>query len=1180
MSHRARRSGRNSGQPGSPASPTKDDDEDFLSEPDAPQDSAGTDDPDVFSPEESPKKRTKKRATKAKTASIPKKTPRRTHGAAEKPGTAIAENPVAQLAIHEPGLGQLRLVPSKDTRLVNRWLAARDKLKIVERVLPSKIEPILLTPLGSLPDMANRDFKYSVELVDVRVTWDPVAGEKTTPTAFLATPQQDQMAKYSKIIKTWRIHVWNDTLPATDQKHLRLFPEAEPMNSRLYFQWRKKANPGPPLTDAEKHITRGGPLDIHVCPTQAQAEQIAAEACRLMNKYPADIRVDDFPERVLFGTKGKDSEMRRIIELMSLLVLGEFNFQKIRYVFRHQERTMPGQYCLYPVPNKLDISKSQVNLMYRFTLPVFIPDADEDARPVLYVSDTSFTQVDLDALPDVPSWWGFQYQQPSNLKPATDPYHIPPATMTKFFNYLCWQTFGHVGTLDSLNAIVREIGKGVAYKHTNRRYGPYGGQNLFRCDSALVEVSTAVAASISGPIPVAKSALPKTAKALAMQSAYEVYKRTNDALKMIEELFVSLDELHLEKSILTRDTYCKCESEEQKKEEAHICMLCFTVVLCTTMARTDDNRLICIRHFEHGPPSPEIYLKSCIVSRARNCESKHKHLVPSERHEIIETLTREDWLDGVKFRDAYDGVRTQTFLMHPGRISLDAVFPLWKTGQSFYLHHAQNVCLTAEFLNRLKGTDLPVMLAAASYAIKRIAIGDFLPEIELAFDHFAKIRNMIPYRMSDRWLVAGKTPKHWWPHYEKLMRSGVYDGSEPIYKWHNRIATPSTPKWDKATIKRLNDICIEIENSPKYNPRKLTLPRGPQGSGGVPSAPWLWNPDHKFADHDWKLIETIFRERFRRMDNTCDWVNNHDNESAETLFLACVILWFELDGGKDEVLGLRMTVFSRHALSFSIGRATKVAPGSIMITGWSSPNPTSLSQYDHSRCTITMETWCMNRGKWQYPVTKRNIEIWKQMIRDVPSQSQFWDTFSPIHTSQFLDYPSTWKGLIQQVDADDEDALEEEAELEDDREVGDNDQSWDDSEFQHERGEAEGGNQTQAEVDNETKADADVASKRDRQVSYLLSFLDKIPEDERVRYAETVKDLASVSIPVQRIDLFERAIGKMIKDHGMDKSMYVDVVSHTTIDDWQTLQPDIATPFTEQEIVSFCVKLNEKDNFE
>jgi hypothetical protein len=103
---------------------------------------------------------------------------------------------------------------------------------------------------------------------------------------------------------------------------------------------------------------------------------------------------------------------------------------------------------------------------------------------------------------------------------------------------------------------------------------------------------------------------------------------------------------------------------------------------------------------------------------------------------------------------------------------------------------------------------------------------------------------------------------------------------------------------------------------------------------GLPGALWLWHPEHMFQDHSWEFLQLEFEDRLRRMDRDCDWAHDHDPESAETLFLACVILWFHSDGGRDGVLGTRMTIFTHHALRYSIGRALHVRPDSTILTGW------------------------------------------------------------------------------------------------------------------------------------------------------------------------------------------------------------------------------------------------------
>jgi hypothetical protein len=69
------------------------------------------------------------------------------------------------------------------------------------------------------------------------------------------------------------------------------------------------------------------------------------------------------------------------------------------------------------------------------------------------------------------------------------------------------------------------------------------------------------------------------------------------------------------------------------------------------------------------------------------------------------------------------------------------------------------------------------------------------------------------------------------------------------------------------------------------------------------------------------------------MNRDFDSAHDHNPESAEALFLARVILWFQSDGGKNEILGTRMTIFARHTLRYSVGRALHVR-GSIILTGW------------------------------------------------------------------------------------------------------------------------------------------------------------------------------------------------------------------------------------------------------
>jgi hypothetical protein len=170
-----------------------------------------------------------------------------------------------QQPLHLPALGQLRITPSKNTFWINKWLTAVPGLKVIKEVKPTPIMPIEITPLGSIPDMPGRRFKFSVECCDIEANRDPQLGEEVTPSKCSTRKQQDLMIQNRAIMKTWRIFVWNDALPKETQKRLRLFLEFAPQRSRRYGIWHrvkaKKAKLANPPPYSERFIIRGGPLE-------------------------------------------------------------------------------------------------------------------------------------------------------------------------------------------------------------------------------------------------------------------------------------------------------------------------------------------------------------------------------------------------------------------------------------------------------------------------------------------------------------------------------------------------------------------------------------------------------------------------------------------------------------------------------------------------------------------------------------------------------------------------------------------------------------------------------------------------------------------------------------------------------------------------------------------------------
>jgi hypothetical protein len=211
-------------------------------------------------------------------------------------------------------------------------------------------------------------------------------------------------------------------------------------------------------------------------------------------------------------------------------------------------------------------------------------------------------------------------------------------------------------------------------------------------------VSAFVARSISGDIPdiYMRADIPRAATAMAMQRAYKVFKKTHgDILKCTEELIVSIDELHVKKTILSADTHCTCANEDERYQEAHYCMVCLQLFPCHTMSWTKDGRLVCNQHFKHGHITSDMAqrLTVQVSERARLCDRYLNTLSVEDRDDIKRVLTTFLTSEGIN--DEYSGHHPLIGGLHPKMMNIDAVFPLWKSGHIFFVHHAENVSKTS-----------------------------------------------------------------------------------------------------------------------------------------------------------------------------------------------------------------------------------------------------------------------------------------------------------------------------------------------------------------------------------------------------------------------------------------------------------------------------------------------------
>ncbi|KAH4802782.1 hypothetical protein HBI25_207700 [Parastagonospora nodorum] len=1063
----------------------------------------------------------KRRGAATSPKPAPAKKPRRRPKASNPPAAPSNSllKPVPQApSFHVNDVSHLRMQETPDTLILKRWFGMRAGLEILREVPPTSMADHTMTPLSDRADVPGRSFKFKIHLTDIPVNWDPVEGEAQSSNMLTTKAEFDAMEKYEKAVLTWKIDVWNDMDPEPDRHVIQLFPEAPRVRSKAMQNYKG----GRPIPTNRQYFRRGGPLDLTVCPTRVGVEKVAAEACMLLNKYPLALDRSNFPNMAA-GSDGKDNDSRKIIELMSLQALDRsFDFRKIRYWFRNPIQPNAGQYFLRPHLIVSPNSKGAPGNSYIFFLPVFdTKPMKEDGkfaneRPNawmrLRLSDTTVTKQNIEQLPDIPSYWGLEYQVPKNVSKMRSS-NISPDDMAKFVTYLSWKFFGFVGTREAMQTLIAELSTFRLQKLAPYQQGPFGGKSIFSWNGYILGFGGHVLRTIRGAVPTIAPELPRPAIALCMQSAYEVYKREKSTRAMMDELFVSAQELSSGgRSILSLRNHCKCSDGIERTLEAHHCMYCLRLVICANMTWLEDGRLVCSSHLKSGsvqePSVPTARVKVRVSWLERGLES---HI----RIAIRNTLCTEAWIKGNNFQDAYGVERTDTYAPSMLNVSPDAVFPLAFSDGQFWVHHPSNVALTTYFMNEWKGTEIPMVLVASSAAAKSRHPDVYLVDIEKSFDHFWQIRILIPYAKALRIELARKAPLGWWENYSRMMHCGVYDGSGGLYQFNYRtyfqIKLGEGDKWNKDKILCLDRICQAIEQSAVYNPKGLSLPRGRRSPQGMPGAPWLWNPDHIYDNHDWEYLNRLFLHRFQRMDTTCDWKNDHLQECGETLFLTCVILWFALDGGKDELLGLRMTVHIRHPLRFSIGRALHVQPGSIMRTGWTVRHPTSLEDYDESLRTITMETWIANRGKLDFPVTASNVAKMLQLLEEVPTQSKYWSAYPPDLSGTSIKLPRDWRS--ERIGATQIEELTDDEELKKDYEAGAREE--DDMPPKDIFGEVN--NDLLKDVEEDTMGDSDLAENEEPSstlqddVDFLLEQEKHVPDDERERFRNAVMRLGKVA---------------------------------------------------------------------
>ncbi|KAK5734455.1 hypothetical protein LTR17_008956 [Elasticomyces elasticus] len=565
----------------------------------------------------------------------------------------------------------------------------------------------------------------------------------------------------------------------------------------------------------------------------------------------------------------------------------------------------------------------------------------------------------------------------------------------------------------------------------------------------------------------------------------------------------------IELGLLTKqsvlEVYCTCPDAATQAGTEHVCTSCFAIRPCSTMSQqstTDGPRLLCggcnsrifaDRSATQGRTVDFAGTLKQKVHRNYLIESKF-HKPPWEQDEMVAMLLsihqNDDdpfsWLDG--YANKFVALSHRAQAKHRGETAYHPHNPNFEKPHKrgyrveedrVVLHDYTNITLIKECINKCKGDTLPPAciphLKEAVQLRQRVEgrdpcegyyddVADEWRSLERGHDNLRMISLLAGTHSATKLAEAPDAGEI--TRAMSMERSGVWDGSlmsrgitklkrifltrgEDMSRAKGEDGKLKHTLWTKKEWDQILDCVKQIEQSSRWNRYDLRIPRL-----GENKLPWLWRRDTCPLDADREYIYNEFEARLRTMGEKCD-PHHTTQESPATLFLECVVQWFET-GGKCHIFGFTMTQYQGHFANFSIGRHYQqmladgtyqpVFPGDRMATGFTSLLPKDMSvDYDITRRTVIVESWRANILRFCYRQTWSDLKLMlEQAILDLADTTKWYEAVKSLDQYTNVALPSQyknkteWMKLIQGgqlPDADEDDAVEVEEDMDDEEVV-------------------------------------------------------------------------------------------------------------------------------------------------
>ncbi|KAK3074928.1 hypothetical protein LTR53_002239 [Teratosphaeriaceae sp. CCFEE 6253] len=597
------------------------------------------------------------------------------------------------------------------------------------------------------------------------------------------------------------------------------------------------------------------------------------------------------------------------------------------------------------------------------------------------------------------------------------------------------------------------------------------------------------------------SILDRSCMAFVIQESINALARGETLLNAVFTAFITAQ--YIEHGLLVKEdilaNYCTCPDAATQAATEHVFRPCAAMNQETTES---GSRLVCRGCRGRSFSNPTTTLETKVKRGVWYCFYKDSkwHEPPWSQADMRERILSKHrgtdpsaWLDGyaLKFLSTADALwpaasKMRVSFSHPNSLSLEKPFSRWlRADGKLSLHDVENITLIRDCVNRCKGLLPPSAVPHLKKAIQlrqRVNGRDprqgYYPDVEdewkileRGHDNLRMICSLTSMNSGSR--IAYGQDRSRLAKTIGMEKTGIWDGVTlgPLKKLfttrgqvQHRAKDPSGKQkhalWTKLEWTQLLACVDQIEGDTQeggMNQYDLRIPRL-----GQKKIPWLWRSDTCPDDVDREYIFNEFEARLRTMDEACDKLHE-THESPATMFLECVVQWFET-GGKCHVFGFVMTPYVGHCATFSFGRGfqqklmdgscREIRPGEHMATGCTSLLPkTMATDYDTTRRTVVVESWRANALRFCYPAGKMDLlPLLEQGLLEVEDETDWYDGVKSLDAYAEVPLPSLYKDTRQWerlIKAGQSIAREEEEEGED--EEGDEDIGDDEVAFYEER---------------------------------------------------------------------------------------------------------------------------------